>query len=111
MSAHTKGKLELEDRDERLLLWADGSHDYVAELSTAADGADEDAQSAYEDEQRENARRLVACWNACDGISTEALEAGALLAVLPRAEHSVDEHGPCLCHACAFVRLAKLEGK
>lgn len=23
-----------------------------------------------------NARRLVACWNACDGISTEELEAG-----------------------------------
>lgn len=26
---------------------------------------------------RELARRLVACWNACAGLSTEALEAGA----------------------------------
>lgn len=25
-----------------------------------------------------NARRLVACWNACDGIITEELEAGAI---------------------------------
>lgn len=25
-------------------------------------------------ESKENARRLVACWNACDGISTENLE-------------------------------------
>ena len=24
----------------------------------------------------ENARRLVACWNACQGITTEAIEAG-----------------------------------
>lgn len=26
----------------------------------------------------ENARRLAACWNACEGISTEALELGAI---------------------------------
>lgn len=26
----------------------------------------------------EDARRLVACWNACAGLSTEALERGAL---------------------------------
>ena len=25
-----------------------------------------------------NARRLVACWNACDGVSTESLETGEL---------------------------------
>lgn len=25
-----------------------------------------------------NARRLIACWNACAGIPTEALESGAL---------------------------------
>lgn len=25
-----------------------------------------------------NARRLVACWNACDGIGTEELEAGSI---------------------------------
>jgi len=27
-------------------------------------------------ESKANARRLVACWNACEGISTEALEHG-----------------------------------
>ena len=33
-------------------------------------------EDAWEgDEEAEaNARRLVACWNACEGISTEALE-------------------------------------
>lgn len=33
-----------------------------------------DASSATEDEAEANARRLVACWNACDGIATDALE-------------------------------------
>jgi hypothetical protein len=28
---------------------------------------------------KKNARRLVACWNACDGISTESLEMAASL--------------------------------
>ena len=31
------------------------------------------------DERKANARRLVACWNACDGISTESLEMAAAL--------------------------------
>jgi hypothetical protein len=32
-----------------------------------------------EDEEiKANARRLVACWNACDGVSTESLETGEL---------------------------------
>ncbi len=26
-----------------------------------------------------NLRRLVACWNACEGISTEAIERGTLM--------------------------------
>lgn len=30
------------------------------------------------DVQRENMRRLAACWNACDGIPTEALEKGRM---------------------------------
>lgn len=35
-----------------------------------------------QDEDRANARRIVAAWNACDGISTEALEAGAVADLL-----------------------------
>lgn len=34
------------------------------------------------DETRENARRIIACVNACAGISTEALERNSLLEIL-----------------------------
>lgn len=39
-----------------------------------------------------NARRLVACWNACDGISTEELEAGLIAGLISivRAKNAVD---------------------
>ena len=30
------------------------------------------------DERRANARRIVAAWNACEGLSTEALESGVV---------------------------------
>jgi len=36
--------------------------------------------------QRENVRRLAACWNACEGIPTETLEEHALGVI--GAEHS-----------------------
>lgn len=49
----------------------------------------------------EDARRLVACWNACQGLSTEALEAG-VVAELINAELS---QGPTKIAAT----LAKLE--
>lgn len=48
-----------------------------------------------------DARRLVACWNACRGLSTEALEAG-VVAELINAELS---QGPTKIAAT----LAKLE--
>lgn len=36
------------------------------------------------DQETENARRLVACWNACEGISTENLEDNAPVLDLAR---------------------------
>lgn len=33
-------------------------------------------------QQRENMRRLVACWNACEGLSTEALERSCVAAAM-----------------------------
>lgn len=57
---HTPGPWTVEDRVERLLIWADGSHDFIAQVSTVADGADEDAQEAYEEEQQANAALIAA---------------------------------------------------
>jgi len=56
----TPGPWEVEDRDERLLIWADGNHDAIAIIGTVAEGADEDAQEKYEEEQRANARLIAA---------------------------------------------------
>ena len=45
-----------------------------------------------EPDTRANARRLVACWNACDGVPTDALEQidGLAKAVLPY--HQIKAH-------------------
>jgi hypothetical protein len=42
-------------------------------------------------DQKANANRLVACWNACDGISTESLVGGtALITVFQREQDRAD---------------------
>lgn len=60
---HTKGKLRVQDDDEYSVLVAEGAHpdDSMAHVWTKPD-----------------ARRLVACWNACEGISTEDIEHGVV---------------------------------
>jgi len=44
------------------------------DVAVAADVIDPDSGTPSE----ANARRLVACWNACQGISTDAIESGSL---------------------------------
>lgn len=44
-----------------------------------------------EPRQEANLRRLAACWNACDGISTDALETGpTMLAAFQREQDRAD---------------------
>jgi hypothetical protein len=47
-----------------------------------------------------NARRIVACVNACAGLSTEALEAGAL----GRALRLLEGIAPATAEVCALKR-------
>lgn len=61
--SHTEGKL---NADGALIKNENG--EMVAATTMIA--SDEGSPSAHE----ENARRLVACWNACEGLATEALE-------------------------------------
>jgi len=97
MSEHTKGRLAADDGDgEHFGLFAEDSGEAVAYLIEPAASAryamlprDEayetdrakapglvrlDVTYARYAEHKANARRLVACWNACEGISTETLE-------------------------------------
>lgn len=67
MSEHTKGKLiQHPESGGQIGLYASG-HGYVAFVPL---GSFEHFIYA----QRANARRVLACWNACDGISTETLQ-------------------------------------
>lgn len=58
-AAHTPEPWTLEDRDTRILIWSDRAHDFIAQLSTEAEGADDDAAEAFAEEQWANAAVMV----------------------------------------------------
>lgn len=72
MSAHTPGRLAVTHNSwEVSTLHCEGGE--VAQVRI--DGAvDEDTQQYLESVKEDNARRLAACWNACEGVPTEVLE-------------------------------------
>ena len=62
--SHTKGKLHYQaDSDAYTHIIRDSEGRYITSGPQGSDGTDE-----------ANARRLVACWNALDGVPTEWLE-------------------------------------
>lgn len=65
MSDHTPGRIQLAKEFDGHIMTMDGLA--VADCCL-------DYSSLDHDQQVSNARRLVACWNACEGVSTEALE-------------------------------------
>ena len=77
-ASHTHGKIKAKGRD---LMLATGRYRMASGITAcgSASGLVNDVEIAFE-----NARRLAACWNFCDGISTEELEARAAIA---KAEH------------------------
>jgi hypothetical protein len=84
MSGYTKGKWRIykePDSVECSIVIDDVDNEWF--IAVCCDGA-ESKSNAYD-----NARRIVACVNACDGISTEQLET---LAVKPSLTAMVDEY-------------------
>jgi hypothetical protein len=73
--------------------------DAAMTVSTGFDGKGNDLAAA-------NARRIVACVNALAGIPTEALEAGALRALIEAAQ-GIFPWGPV--HALPLVRAEAVE--
>ena len=64
---------------------ADGTLNYVVYVLDCAEGEDaghDNRITLGEYLSEANARRLAACWNACEGLSTEALEAGMVKELL-----------------------------
>lgn len=87
---HTQGKLEFFILDEPLdeipayverCIQASGGKDFYFVSGKHSDGGVIDVCHVGNGPSGEaNARRLVACWNACDGIDTDLLEEKADLA-------------------------------
>ena len=70
MSGHTKGRL----RADRLVIYAIQSGNLVAEYVPE-----------NRDEWEANAARLVACWNACEGMADPEAEVGRMRAQMAEA--------------------------
>lgn len=67
MSTHTPGRLTVTHNSwETSTIYCEGKE--VARVHMDSEAHEDDEQHC------ENARRLVACWNACDGLPTESLE-------------------------------------
>ena len=70
------------------------------------------SKAAYEartEEDRANADRIVAAWNACDGISTEALQPGAVRELLAALQAIYNRHN-AETMAQARAAMAKATG-
>lgn len=72
MSVHTPGRLAVTHNSwEVSTLHCEGGEVAQVRIDSTVD---EDTQQYLESVKEDNARRLAACWNACDGLPTESLE-------------------------------------
>lgn len=62
---HTKGLLQVNSRDRSQICDTDGAGRGCAPVAV---------MQGMPAEKVDNARRMVACWNACDGLSTKVIE-------------------------------------
>jgi hypothetical protein len=83
VSTHTAGPWTVENRDERLLIWADGRHDPIADLSLVVEGVEPETEAACAEEQEANARLIAASpalFAALKGIMQAPMSHKAILA-------------------------------
>jgi len=76
---HTEGKLTISP-DLRWIIGADGNR-------VASTGG---ALTRSLEQNEANARRLVACWNACDGLPQDALDGGWTASGLSKFAHGLE---------------------
>lgn len=69
MSEHTKEPWFVHEADDSLAV-SSATREYMVPICSVSVGVNE----SFESEQQANARRIIACVNACDGIPTEFLE-------------------------------------
>lgn len=73
---HTKGKLHVGEMHNQSIDINHSHGDVKGAISLTI--AKVTARPSWIGESEANARRLVACWNACEEISTESLELGII---------------------------------
>ncbi len=84
---HTPGKLEYENDEAkdceswRIFALSTDNHDTVADVPKTGD-------EEYDEVTFENVKRLVACWNACDGLPDPSV-VPKLIAALKAAESTI----------------------
>lgn len=98
---HIKGKLEVDSYNLEIALrvrWSDQNKPGETNTYGDANGAliakiehqGEAAPVVTRSQAAANARHLAACWNACEGISTEALESDELREVMHVLKDGID---------------------
>ena len=106
---HTPGRLAVTHNNwETSTIYSNGKE--VARVHIDSEASDDDEQ------HRDNARRLVACWNACEGIPTDMLEAmpfgpAALVPMYARLEAQRDELREALEFFLKWGRCQRAEDK
>ena len=78
MSGHTNGLLHRPPHSRRSREPSDYNVASISGRSVCSTGGYSDNNPETYDENKANARRICAAWNACEGIPTEALEAGVV---------------------------------
>jgi hypothetical protein len=79
---HTEGKLEYAHRQRGDGMYSTELFDAKGVTVASAAWYPIKTETGTTTNREENARRLVACWNACDGIDTASLEGKGCLAHL-----------------------------
>ena len=83
---HTQGQMEVGGALEQNYIYVDGWH--IGFISSADDCNGNDSFD-NDSEAVANARRLAAGWNALSGISTQAIEAGAVAELVSAARSAL----------------------
>lgn len=86
MRKHTVGKLKF---DEYGHIVPENQKNSLDKFLTGGFISALNAQGERGEQVRANDRRIVAAWNACDEISTEALEQGVIADLLEAAKYAL----------------------
>lgn len=96
MSEHTKGRLTVKECSDGFELKDDSGNDILVGGNSGYDGAYVESEA--------NARRLAACWNACEGLSQDHFDGDWTAKGLSKYAKSLEEKSAALEKELAAAR-------